>query len=125
MHADGGDLADVAQSGERPGLAGIGGFVDAAADGDIAADLGRAGAGVDHVGVGERDFDGAHGAERNLSIGDVDPVVAGVGGLPDAAAGGAHIEGVGLGRHAGDGGHAAPALGTDHAIFQADHSAGL
>ena len=49
MDADGGDLADVAQADEGPGLAGVGGLVDAAADGDVAADFGGAGAGVDHV----------------------------------------------------------------------------
>ena len=119
MHAHGGDLTHVAQAGEAPGLTGVGGFIDAAADGDIAADLGRPGARVDHVGMGERDFDGAHGRDRDLPVGDIHPGVAGVGGLPHAAAGGAHIEGVWLGRHAGDGGDAPAALRADHAILQA------
>ena len=39
VHADGGDLADVAQSNKGPGLARIGGLIDAPADRDIAADL--------------------------------------------------------------------------------------
>ena len=32
--------------------------------------------------------------DGEVAVGDVDPGVAGVGGLPDAAAGGAHVESV-------------------------------
>ena len=96
IDADGGDLAGVAQAAELPGFARIDGLVDAAADGDVGADLGRACTGVDDVGIGLRDLYRAHGAERNLSVGKVGPEVAGVRGAPDAAAHGAHVEGMRL-----------------------------
>ena len=77
-----------------PTAPGIGRFVDAVADGDINADGGFAAAGVDDVGVGRRHFQRADGRGREIAIADVFPVLAGIGGLPDAAADAAEIEGV-------------------------------
>ena len=67
-----------------PGLAAVGGLVDAVAGHDVAADVGLAGADVDDVGIGRRDGDGADGRGR-LIVEDRLPGEAAVGRLPDAA----------------------------------------
>src|SRR5258708_5022600 len=53
VDANGGDLADVAEADEGPRFARVDGLINAAADGHVAACLGRTGAGVDHVGERE------------------------------------------------------------------------
>src|SRR5207245_2309219 len=58
MHNHLGDLALLLPD-VLPVLAAVGRFVDAVADGDVAADVGLAGADVDDVGVGGRDGDAA------------------------------------------------------------------
>ncbi len=48
------DVADVARFFEAdvgPGLSSVGGFVNAVPEGDVAADAGFAGAGINHVGI--------------------------------------------------------------------------
>ena len=110
---DGADLLGVGKAHVLPGLAGVGGLVDPVAVGGVAAKVGLAHAGVDDVGVGVRDGDGADGAELDLFIGDGEPVHAAVGGLPDASAGGTHVEGHGLGLDAGDGADASAAERAD------------
>ena len=95
------------------------------ADGHVAADFRAAGAGVDHVRVGERDFDCAHGCDGEEAVGDVVPGMTCVSGFPDASAGGAHVKGVGFRWHAGDGGDAASAEGADHAVAQAGPELGV
>ena len=125
VNADGGDLAHVAQSDKLPGFARVGRLVHAAPDGHIAANFGRAGAGIHDVRVGLRDLNGAHGSDGDLAIRHIDPGVTGIGSLPDAAAGRTHIEGEGLRGDAGDGGNAAAALGADHAVFQVGPEGGV
>jgi hypothetical protein len=125
VDANGRDLAGVAQTGEGPSLARVRGFVDAAADRDVRADLRRSGAGVDDVGIRERDFDCAHGADGEIRVRDVLPGVACVGGFPDAAAGRAHVKGVRFGGNAGDGGDASAAFGADHAVAHRGPDGGL
>ena len=63
VHADAGDVAGVAKTEVGPGLAAVDGAVDAVAVADVAADLGLAHAGVDHVGVGLGGGDGPTAAE--------------------------------------------------------------
>src|ERR1700722_2613680 len=102
MDANGGDLACVAKADKGPGFASVDGFINASADRHVAADFRGAGAGEDDVGVGERNLACAHGGGGEVTVGDVVPGVACVGGFPDASAGGSHVEGVGLGWDAGN-----------------------
>src|SRR5581483_6037511 len=85
MHAHAADEAGIGQAKVRPGLAGIGGTVDAVAVGDVAADAGLSHAGIDDVRVRLGDGDGADGGGAHEAVGDVLPVGAAVGGLPHAA----------------------------------------
>ena len=84
-----------------PGLARVGGFVDAVAAGHVAADVGFARADVDDVRVGSRYGDGADGRDR-LVIKNGLPVDAGVGRLPDPRRGGSGIVGLGISGNAAD-----------------------
>ncbi len=59
MDDDGADVACVFEADVGPGLSGIGRFVNAIAERNIAADARFAGAGVDHVGIGVSNGDGA------------------------------------------------------------------
>src|SRR5262249_55876440 len=70
-----------------PGLAAVGALVEAVAGGDVAADVGLAGADVDDVRVGRGHGQGAGGG-GGLVVEDRAPVDAAVVGLPDAAGGG-------------------------------------
>ena len=97
-----------------PGFAGVGGFVDAVADGEIGADDAGAGADVDDVGVGGRYGDGADGA-GGFAVEEGDPGGTVVGGAPDAAVIEADIEDVGLAGDAGEGAGAAGARWADGA----------
>ena len=90
--------------------------VDPPPRGHVAADPVGAGADPDDVRVGGGHVDGADGAGLDEAVGDVEPALPGVGGLPHAAAGGAHVEGVRLLGHAGHGGDAAAARGPDHPV---------
>ena len=121
-----GDTADLAGGVEpdvAPRLARVGGFVHAVAVGVLAADIDLAGADVHNVGVGWRHFHGAYGADRNALVGDGAPGVAGVFGLPNAAAHRAEVEGVGLAGVAGDAVSAAAAHGTYVAPFETGEQA--
>ena len=115
MHAHRADVADVLEADVRPRLARVARLPDALADRDVGAEAVRAGARVDDVRVGVGDIDVAHGADGDLPVGDVRPVGAGVGGLPDAATGGAEVEGVGFLIHARHRSDATAACGADHA----------
>src|SRR5262249_6499516 len=81
---DAADVVRVAQAHVRPGLAGVGGLVDAVAPGDGVARVALAGADPDHVRVRRRHRHVAH-AEGALPVEDRDPGVAVVGRLPQAA----------------------------------------
>ncbi len=119
VDADAGDLLGGGEAPVRPGAAGVGRAVDAVAGGDVAADGRLAHAGVDDVGVGAGDGDGAHGAGLEEAVGDRVPGGAAVGGLPHAAAGAAEVEGHGLAADAGDGDGAAAAIRADAAEVEA------
>ena len=93
MDRDGADLAGVPQADVLPGLAGVGGAVDPVAHGDVAARAGRPGSDIDHIRVGGRHRDRAHGAHAEETVGHIRPVVAGVPGLVHAAAGAAEVVG--------------------------------
>ena len=85
-----------------PGAPGIGGFVDAVAVGDVKPDGGFAHPGIDHIGVGAGDRDGADGGGFEEAIRDVAPIDAAILGLPDAACAGAEIERRGIDGITGD-----------------------
>src|SRR5688572_12629546 len=81
------DARDVARVGEAevlPGLAAVGGLVDAIAERDRVADVGFARADVDHVGIPGFEREVANGLDR-LLVEERRPGGAGVGALPDAA----------------------------------------
>ncbi|MEI2616302.1 MAG: hypothetical protein V9F06_01525 [Thermomicrobiales bacterium] len=63
-----------------PGLAAVGGLVDAVAVGDVAADGRLAHADVDDVGVGLGNGDRAHRGALEEAVGDVPPVLTAVVG---------------------------------------------
>jgi hypothetical protein len=113
VNADLRDRIDVLESDMRPRLPRVARFVDAIAWHDVAADARLAHADEDDVRIG---FGNRHGADRgavDLAVGDRRPVVAGIGGLPQAAADGAEV---GLARASLDAGHrdrAAAAIGAD------------
>ena len=67
------DIARIFEAEMRPGLARVGGLVDAVAMRDIAANGGLAHANIDHVGVGGRDGDAADRGALEIAIGDVLP----------------------------------------------------
>ena len=96
------DLTRGFEADMGPGLARVGGLEHADAVGVLAADIGLAGADVDHIGIRRSHRDGADGADRNAFVGDGRPGAAGVLGLPDAAAHRAEIKGIGLAGMTGD-----------------------
>ena len=75
-------------------------------------------------GIGERHFDRAHRRHGKEAVGDVDPGVSRVGGLPNAAAGRAHIERDRLRWHARDRVTRPPRSGPIIRYFIPDHKAG-
>ena len=115
IDADAADVARVGQADAAPGRAAVGRPVDAVAVRDVDADARLAGAGVDDVGVGGGHGDRAHGGGPEEAVGDVLPVGAAVGRLPDAAGAGAEVEGLRVRRVPGDRHHAAAAVRTDAA----------
>ena len=86
---DAGDLYGVFKTDVLPGAAGIHGLPHAVAE---AAANGVAGAGIDDVGIGGSDLNGADAIYARLFIEDGEPGSAGAGGFPDAALGHAGIE---------------------------------
>ena len=119
MDAHAANLTGVAQARERPGLAGVGGLVDAAAGGHVAAHIVGTGAEINDVRIGIGDRHRTGRPERHLAVGDRVPRLAAVGGLEQAPAGDTHIEGARLGRDARDRRDAAAAGGADEAVFEA------
>src|SRR5205823_4836878 len=95
VNGDGTDLLAVAQAEMLPGLAGVGGFVDAVAGGEVGAAQSFAAAHVNNFGIGGRDGQRADGL-RGLIVENGRPGLAGVGGLPDAAVVHANVENIGL-----------------------------
>ena len=79
-----GDLLAVAKAEMGPGLARVGGFVDAVADGEIGAMQSFAAGDINDVGIGGSDRDGADGL-RGFVIEDGIPGAAVIVRFPDAA----------------------------------------
>ena len=104
----------VAEAEVRPRFAGVGGFVNAVADGEIGAGQTFAAGNINDVWIGGCDGDGADRL-RGLVVEDGRPGAAVIVGLPDAAIHGADIENIGLARHAARGASASAARGADHA----------
>src|SRR6185437_4811930 len=125
VHNDPTDDVGRAQADEAPVLAAVGGLVHAAAGEDGVAGRGVAGADVEDLRIRGRHRHGADAAGLEVAVGEVAPVVAVVGRLPDAAAGGSHVENVGLVGNAGHGGDASAGEGADAAPVQGAGGRGL
>ena len=105
-----------------PGFAGVGGLPHAIAE--AAAD-GVAGAGINDIGIGGRDLDGADAIHALLLVEDRVPGDAGAGGFPDAALGHAGVEHTGLADGAGDRSDAAAVERPDVTPFEAGIEVGI
>ncbi len=106
------DLLAIAEAEVGPGFAGVAGFVDAIADGEVGAMQAFTRAGVDDVGIGWSDGERADGA-GGLVVEDGDPGAAVVVGLEDSAVDLRDVEDVGLRRDTGRGAGASAAQGSD------------
>src|SRR5437868_6841928 len=70
------------ESDVLPGSPSVGRFVDTVSVRYVATDSRFAGAGVDNVGIGRSDRDGANSGSTKESIGDVFPIYSGVCAFP-------------------------------------------
>ncbi|ULQ54864.1 hypothetical protein KJS93_12865 [Flavihumibacter fluvii] len=125
MDHDADDMSGVFQSEVFPAAAAVFAAPDAAESfGDIAAHRVLAFAGVEDVFIRWRYGDSAH-ASAEIFIGNVFPVAAAVGGLPDAAAGGGHVEELFVFIGSGYGAGAAAAEGANEAVFGGGEEDGI
>src|SRR6185437_10133827 len=104
------DLHSVLEADVLPGPAGIGGLPHAIAE--AAAD-GVASAGINDIGIGGSDLDGADAIDARLLIEDGKPHHAGTGSFPDAAQGRADVEHSGAAADTGHGRDASAVEWTD------------
>ena len=111
------DLLAIAQAEMLPGLARIGRFVNAVADGKIGAVQSLAAGGINNVGIGRGNGDGADRLS-GFVVEDGGPGAAVVVGLPHAAVYLRHVIDVWLAGNAGDGARAAAAEWANHAPVQ-------
>jgi len=110
-----GDLLAIVQAGKvRPGLARIGGFVDAVSNREIRAMQALAAAHVNNVRVRRSDSDGANGLCRFV-VEDWIPRATVIVGFPYSTVDLCHVEDVWLTRHPGGGACTPAAKRTDHA----------
>src|SRR5579864_1534460 len=114
VDGEGGDLLAIAQAEMRPCFAGVGGFVDSVAGGEIGPLQTLAARDVDDVGVGWRDGDRADRL-RGLAVEDGGPGTAVVIRLPDAAIDLPHVKDIGLAGNARGGASPAATKGADGA----------
>ena len=117
MDDEGGDLLAIAQAEMRPGLAGVGRFVDAVAHRQVGTMQALAAGYVDDVGIGGSDGDGSNRL-RGFTIEDGIPGAAVVVRLPDAAVDLPHIKDVWLAGDSDGSAGAPPAKRTDHTPVQ-------
>ena len=82
----------------RPGRAAVGGLEHAGATDGVAVEHAFAGAGVQHLRVLRVHRQADHGDVGQQQVGQLVPVGAAIGGLPDAAADGGRVHDVGVGR---------------------------
>ena len=118
MDADLRDRVGVVEADVRPGLAGVGGFVDAVAAHDVAADAGFAHADVDDVGIRLGDGDRADRGAGDQAVGDRRPLRAAIGRLPQAAADRAEVGFLRPSLDAGDRDRSAAAIRADAAPLE-------
>jgi hypothetical protein len=118
VDADPRNRLGLLQAHMRPRLAGVGGFINAVALNDVAAQLRFSHPGVHDVGVRARNLERADRRCFDLTIGDGPPRKTRVSGLPDSAADGAEVVLVGARRTSRDRLRSAAARGTDRAPSQ-------
>ncbi len=116
------DLTRVLQADVGPGLAAIGGFVNAVAAREIRANIRFARAGVENVWVRWRDFERSDGCD-GLAVENGSPDGAGIVGFPDAAIHAAEIEGRAAARDTTHRNRPAAAEGPDGSPFKAAEKA--
>src|ERR1700758_341296 len=100
-----------------PGLAGVGGFVNAVADGKIGPMQSLTTGDVNGIGIRGSDGDGADRLSGYV-VEDRIPGAAVIIRFPDAAVYLPHVEDVGLARNSGSGARAPAAKRADHAPVQ-------
>ena len=125
MNADLGYAVGLAEADVLPGRARVAAPVDPVARQDVAADARLAGADEDQVGVGFGHRHRTHRRRADLEVRDREPVVAPVGGLPQAAAGGAEVGFLRAADDAGGGDGAAAAVGPEVAPGVAGEERGV
>src|SRR5579871_5309848 len=91
MHANRADVQSVFETHILPGLARVGGFINAVAVRRVAADVRLAHADVNDIWIGFRNSDGAHRSGFELAIRNRLPGYAAIDGFPNSAAGGAEV----------------------------------
>src|SRR5262245_55892783 len=111
------NLLAVAQAEVRPSLAGVSGFVDAVADGEVGAMQPLAATDINNVGVGRRYSQRPDGT-CGLIVEDRLPGAPEVVCLPHPAVAHADIEDVGLAGNSGDGARASSPKWADRAPVQ-------
>ncbi len=116
MNDDAADLAGIRQADEAPCPALVGRAIGADSRRHVAADAGRPGAGVDHVGIRRRDGNRSDAACLDLAVRQVLPRGPRIDRAPYAAARCSHVERMRPAGHAGVRRRAAAAVGADHAI---------
>ena len=125
VDADLGDPVRVAEADVLPGRARVAAPVDAVARQDVAANARLAGADEDEVGVGFGHRHRADRRRRDLEVGDGEPVLAAVGGLPEPAARGAEVGLLRAALDAGGGDRAAAAVRAEVAPGVAGEEGGV
>lgn len=118
------NLLAVAQAKMGPGLAGVSGFVNAIADGEIRPMQPFAAADVNDIGIRRRDGNRADGA-GGFVIKDRLPGAPIIVRLPDAAVADANIEDAGFIRHAADGTSASATVGADVSPLEGTEQRGI
>src|SRR5579859_5838049 len=111
------DLLSIHQAEMRPGLTGVGGLVDAIANGEIGTVQSLATAYINNVGVRGRNGNGTDGL-RGLMVENWVPGAAVVVRFPDAAVYLAHIKHIGLAGNTGGRASATAPKWADHAPVQ-------
>src|SRR5579862_6127031 len=112
-----GNLLAVGEAEMSPRLAGVGGLVNAVADGKVGTMQSLTTGDVDDVGIGGSDSDGADRLS-GFAIEDGIPCPAVIIRFPDAAVDLTHVEDIGLTSNSGGGARASAAKRADHAPVQ-------
>ena len=123
MNQDAADLPAIAQPDIAPGLACIGGFVDAIAERNVGAHVSLPRTRIQDVRVGNGQFQCSYGRD-GLTVEDGSPGLPGVAGFPDSPAYRAEIVGGGARNPGGSQGTAAAMRSNGSPVHAAEHFRG-